>query len=130
MARLSSGSAGFRIVEDTLTPNLERIGPYVRKVTFATMRFYEPQAESYAKLNAPWTDRTTNARNGLIARSGQTGKTHWLVLAHRVPYGIWLETRFAAKNAIIMHTLGEEIGPKVMTTLRGLLDRFPRGGSA
>lgn len=128
MARVSAGAAGFRITEDTLTPNLQKLGAWTDKIVFATMRYHEPQAESYAKLNAPWTDRTTNARNGLIARSGRSGKVHWLVLAHRVPYGIWLETRWAGKYAIIMPTLVDEIGPSVMNTLQGILDRFPAGG--
>lgn len=127
MARVSSGAAGFTIIEDTITPNLERMGPFLRKITFATMRFHEPKAESYAKLNASWTDQTTNARNGLTAKSGQSGSVHWLVLAHRVPYGIYLETRWSARYAIIMPTLVDEIGPSVMHTLQGILDRFPRG---
>lgn len=128
MARVSGGAAGFRLTEDTISPNLAKLGPWANKVCFATLRYHEGRAESYAKLNAPWTDQTTNARNGLTAKSGRTGKTHWLVLAHRVPYGIYLETRWAGRYAIIMPTLIDEIGPSVMQTLQGILDRFPAGG--
>jgi hypothetical protein len=89
------------------------------------MRYYEPKLENYAKLNAPWKDRTSNARNGLAARSGRDSKTHYIVLFHQVPYGIWLETRWSAKYAIIMPTI-DHFGPEVMDTFQKILDRrFP-----
>jgi HK97 gp10 family phage protein len=47
----------------------------------------------YMKANAPWTDRTTDARNGLSSNSRVTGKGGvTLVAFHTVPYGGFLET--------------------------------------
>ncbi len=47
--------------------------------------------EGYAKSHAPWTDRTSHARQslhgGVDVRDGQ----HVLYLSHGMEYGIWLE---------------------------------------
>lgn len=119
--------ARLTLEEDTLTPTLKALPGIIDKIVAATMNYYEPKVENHAKLNAPWTDRTSNARNGLAARSGSTGKTRWIVLFHQVPYGIYLETMQSGKYAIIMPTI-DEFGPKVMDTFQGILDkRFPGG---
>lgn len=91
--------------------------------------------QDYARSHAPWTDRTGNARNGLfaVARSGGGGRNnlgqfqgatqHEIVLYHTVPYGIWLEVRFAGKNAIINPTIQHE-GPRIMSATEKLLQRM------
>lgn len=96
---------------------------FVDKTFRATLAYYEPQIENYARLNAPWKDRTTNARNGLIAQSGKQGSEYYIVLAHRVPYGIWLEVRWSGKYAIIMPTINE-FSPKVIATTNKILEKF------
>lgn len=57
--------------------------------------------ETFANQNAPWTDRTTDARQGLsgepFAENGIVGAS----IVHSVPYGIWLENRFERRYAII-----------------------------
>lgn len=123
-----AGRSGFRLTSDTLTPGIKRLPKSVDKMVAATFKYYEPQVENFARLNAPWTDQTSNARNGLIARYDNDGKTHSITLAHQVPYGIWLEVRFAGKYAIIMPTI-DEYGPRVMGTLQKMLDRYNAGGS-
>ena len=119
------GAKGIRFLmeSDTLTPGIKGLPSFIDKIVGTTMRYYEPQVENYAKMNAPWTDRTTNARNGLIASSGKEGGSHYIVLAHQVPYGIWLEVRWGGKYAIIMPTI-DVYGPKVMSTIQKILDRY------
>lgn len=88
------------------------------------MEFYDSKAEEYMKNNATWTDRTGNARNGLRAQAGhEKGKRHWIDLWHSVPYGIWLEVRFAGKYSIVIPTI-VQYGPKVMGTLNKLFARL------
>jgi hypothetical protein len=73
------------------------------------------------RQNAPWTDQTGNARNGLFAEAKHDwGRTHAIVLYHSVPYGIWLEVRHQGRYAIILPTAKEQ-GMAVMNTLRDLL---------
>lgn len=123
MATKGTGGIRFLLESDTLTPGIRGIPAFVDRIVGTTMRYYEPQVESHAKLNAPWTDRTTNARNGLIASSGKEGDSHYIVLAHQVPYGIWLEVRWGGKYSIIMPTV-DVYGPKVMGTIQKILDRY------
>jgi hypothetical protein len=111
------------ITQDQISPNLERLPDFIDRTIQGALSFQTPQAENYAKKNAPWTDRTTNARNGLKAASGKEQDVHFMVLAHQVSYGIFLETMQAGKFSIIMPTINE-FGPRVMRTLQKILDRF------
>lgn len=121
--------ARLTLAEDTLTPTLKALPRVIDGIIAATLNYYEPKMENHAKLNAPWTDRTSNARNGLAARAGKDSKTRYIVLFHQVPYGIYLETRFSGKYAIIMPTI-DKFGPEVMDTFQKILDkRFPGGPS-
>jgi len=60
--------------------------------------------ESYAKLNAPWTDRTGNARQGLHGGVDTDGDQFVLYLSHGVEYGIWLELAHGGNYAIVRPT--------------------------
>lgn len=117
--------ARLTMEQDTLTPTLKELPHIIDKIISTTTRYYEPRVENWMKVNASWTDRTSNARNGLAARSGKSGKTHWIVAFHQVPYGIWLETRWSGKYAILMPAI-DKFGPEIMDTLQKILDkRFP-----
>lgn len=126
MAR-GRGSARVEMVSDTLTPNLRRLPGWAKDLAKAVTAFYAPQVENYARLNAPWSDQTGNARNGLIARASKENGWYGITLAHSVPYGIWLEVRWAGKYAIILPTV-EAMGPKVMGTFNRGLNRYPATG--
>jgi hypothetical protein len=67
------------------------------------------KAQDYARQNAPWIDRTSNARQGLFSQVEQQGDTVYIHLAHSVDYGKWLELANAGKYAIIMQSLREII---------------------
>lgn len=82
-----------------------------------------PTTENYMKNNAPWTDRTSNARNGLAARAYGGNGEFGIVLYHQVPYGIWLETKYGGRDAIIQPTI-DAMGPEVMARFNRLLERF------
>jgi hypothetical protein len=82
-----------------------------------------PEVENYMRVNAPWTDRTGNARNGLAARAYEEAESVGIVLYHQVSYGIWLEVRWAGRYAIINPTI-EAMGPRVMAAYNDLLGRL------
>lgn len=87
-------------------------------------RYWDGPIETAMKTNAPWTDRTTNARNGLRAAHVAAAKfKHWIIMTHSVEYGIYLERSNDAKYAIIMPTI-RQYAPRVMGTLRKILDRL------
>lgn len=57
--------------------------------------------EAWAKQNAPWTDRTGDARERLHATVEETGPIGKIVLSHGVDYGLWLEIAHSGAYAII-----------------------------
>lgn len=95
---------------------LDRIEPLVHEAISATMAYHATRAVAYAKQNAPWTDRTGNARGGLFSTTESTGNSWRLTIAHSVPYGIWLEVRWNGRYQIIRPTIQNE-GPEVMKTV-------------
>lgn len=69
-------------------------------------------ALDYARANAPWEDRTGDARAGLDVDVRWEGETIVWEMFHSVDYGLYLETRWNGKFAIIMPTL-EMFAPEV-----------------
>jgi hypothetical protein len=63
------------------------------------------EALEYAKANAPWNDRTGQARSGLDTSVEWEGETIVWDLYHQVDYGLPLETIQNGRFAIIMPTL-------------------------
>ena len=53
---------------------------------------WAPIIENWMKRNAPWTDRTANARQGLYTEVQECiNQMVSIILAHGVDYGIYLE---------------------------------------
>lgn len=77
--------------------------------------------ENYAKANAPWTDRTGDARERLHATVEETGPIGTIVLAHGVDYGLWLEIANGGRYAIIAPTI-DVYGPIVMRSLQNMIN--------
>lgn len=111
------------IFKDSLTPALRSGGKKVNEASWAIAQYNAPRVESYMKDNAPWTDRTGNARNGLAARPYRDNNEVGIVLFHQVPYGIYLETRFDGRYAIIQPTI-DTLGPQIMAQYNRILERM------
>lgn len=120
---MGSTQSGFRWDYDKIQPSLksaeQKAQAYMSRVTI----YHALRAEAYARVNAPWTDRTTNARGGLEAQAFNSKDHHEIVLYHTMPYGIWLEVRFAGKYAIITPTIRHE-SVEYFETARELLDQM------
>lgn len=134
MASTAGGSRGrgratLKLSENTLLSGIRSLPGAVNRAAAFVMLKNEAPAENYMKTHAPWTDRTTNARNGLAARyTGSEKGVHEMVLFHQVDYGIWLEVKDDGKYAIILPTI-QEMGPRVMKDLVNILDRIKGEGS-
>lgn len=94
----------FRL-EGNLSSNLQQMGPRIKRAMVASAQYVAPQAESFMKSQAPWTDRSGAARNGLRADVVVATNKVAIVLFHSVPYGVWLEIRFGGKWGIIPATM-------------------------
>jgi hypothetical protein len=101
----SAVSLVWTIPPDKLAGN---IGDYAERLLLAVFdlaQLFAAKIESYAKLHAVWTDRTSNARQGLTARAFKEATAVTLLLFHTVEYGIWLEVANAGRYAIILRSL-------------------------
>lgn len=73
----------------------------------------------YARKNAPWQDRTGDARAGLQSAVTLYNNSLEVDLYHTVEYGLWLEVRWGGRYAIIIPTV-ETMGPRLLEMWRGM----------
>ena len=92
-----------------LATAIERYGDRVIVAVTAVAQRIATVLQEDARANAPWTDRTGEARRGLLgaAERDVAQKLVVIYLSHGpdVAHGEWLELANAGKFAIIMQTL-------------------------
>lgn len=88
-------------------------------MAFEQMQKEAKNIEKYMKANAPWQDRTGNARKGLKTEVEQKGQKITIVLSNTVYYGVYLEQYMEKRFAIIDPTIKAKQG-EVMESLKGL----------
>ncbi len=104
---------------DTLTPGITALALTLEADVNRALLEIATEMEAYAKQNAPWGDRTTNARQGLVTFVEDAIAGGTITLAHTVYYGVYLELHFNGRFAIIMPTI-EEFGPRLMARIGGM----------
>lgn len=107
MARSKGFNASVDFDATSLLTQVKEHDQKVKRLIGSEFIYAEGESVDFAKSHAPWMDQSGNARAGLHAKANPVngGQAFELVLAHSVPYGIWLEVRFSGKYAIIMPTL-------------------------
>lgn len=86
------------------------------------------EGQNHMRTNAPWTDRTGNARQGLFGRAYRNGVSGYVIVYYgTVPYQIWLEVANSGKYKIINPTL-QVMGPRVMANLQGVMGGMRAAG--
>lgn len=81
----------------------------------------EVEVENYMKENAPWRDRTGQARRGLKAETSDTINAVRMELSHSVDYGVYLEYAMELRFAILEPTARLK-GPEIIKGMGGLLN--------
>jgi hypothetical protein len=109
--------------KDNLTPEMKKAPSKIKRAALIAAQSMAPEVENYMKLNAPWKDQTSNARNGLAARAYEEADSIGIVLFHQVSYGVFLETRWGGRYSIINPTI-DVMGPKVMMRFERIMDRI------
>lgn len=118
----------FTFKSNNIGRNLKALPDKIDGYVHAVMDRQSGKALTYMKTNAPWTDRTGNARNGLGSDVGWIPKEeHKITLFHRMWYGVFLETRFAGRFAIILPTI-QKFGPETMKLLDKMFAKLGGGG--
>jgi hypothetical protein len=108
---------------DELEHGLNTFEPRLRSAVGAVMERSKDQAVAHMRTNAPWTDRTGNARSGLDGIVFRQGGGWVMNLFGRAPYQIWLEVKNQGRYAIITPTI-QRWGPRTMAMMTGLIDRL------
>ena len=106
------------IIHDGIGPVLAYMVIHTGVAVTEAMMEGASEVEAYAKANAPWSDRTGAARQGLTADVYEEFGEIVLELSHSVEYGVWLELIQNGNFAIIMPTL-ETLGPKIIMQAAG-----------
>lgn len=110
---------GFEFDGSQVRRNLRTLEPKIDARIGTVLEFQAARGEARMKLDAPWTDRTGAARNGLFTRYGKHGNTHEILFSHSVSYGIWLEIANSGDYQVIMPTV-RVIGRETMKQLDDL----------
>ncbi len=125
-----------------LNPAIKAYGDKVKAAVVAVALFIGAKMENAAKANAPWTDRTANARQGLfyavdsdaggeVSGSASLGGQESgvisvskdivaLYLSHSMTYGVFLETMQAGAFSVILRTMEAHYG-ELMQMLKRIL---------
>jgi len=114
---------GIRWQSNTLSPGVAAFGPKLHLALRGFFEYQETRVQDYMRTNAPWTDRTANARQGLFAKAFSDLDSHGIVCYHTMPYGIWLEVKHNGEYAIIVPTIQHQ-GRQIMGQLNTLLSKM------
>lgn len=107
-----------------LSKNLLLYGAKQRAAIKALADYFAQKMQDEARRNAPWHDRTGNARSGLFALAEQAATdmtTIYLSHGHTVYYGVFLELANGGRYQIIMPTIQRNL-PEIERQLQRLLD--------
>jgi hypothetical protein len=118
---MAAEAISFRWKTD-LSVIAENVAEKKRSIVSALLRLGRvllAQMLDYAKIHAPWTDRTSNARQGLSGAFAPLGTAVAFVLYYTVEYGIWLEVKNGARFGILLRTIREYV-PRILAMLRAL----------
>jgi len=104
---------------DDVNDNMRRWADRRKAAIVALGQTWAAELEGRAKQNAPWTDRTGNARNGLFGQVVVSRDDAVIMLAHSMDYGVWLELCNDGRYAILLPTMNNAI-PRIVRSYRSL----------
>lgn len=98
-------------IED-MQSRMEEYGRRCLRALHSVAEYWAPIIEAQAKQNAPWVDRTGNARQGLRGFAEDLNETSVAIfLTHSVDYGVYLELEYQGRYSIIMPTMEAHYQP-------------------
>lgn len=101
---------------DVVSRNMFEFGEKVEKNAKQAMEDLAKDMQAYAQANAPWQDRTGDARRGLKSHVIHGAGRSTIFLGGSVRYQIWLEIRYGGIYAIILPTL-QRFQPEVVSRI-------------
>lgn len=117
---MPGSSIQWQVAPDILANAIEDHPDQIRTRVSSAMQRNTTRIQARMQANAPWRNRTGEARRRLTAVYSVDGDWLIITLSHGVPYGIWLELKNGGAYAIILPTL-RAVAPEIMDEIRGLL---------
>lgn len=108
--------------EDAFVPLYDQAVANAQLAVRDLLLSYAPRIEAWLKQNAGWTDRTSNARQGLYAQVEEFANGASLIADHSMWYGWFLETQHAGRFSIISPAI-DHFFPQIVEDLRRLFER-------
>lgn len=107
--------------DDMLVDVAEQYSAAIHQAIYQIMRRYSAEIEAWMKSNAAWTDRTSNARQGLYSEvEDVVNQTVTIIFGHTMTYGIFLELANGGRYAIIAPAIDYFL-PKIWADIQILL---------
>ena len=103
-----------------LAADFEEYGERVQGAVAAIGEYLAPVIEAYAKSTTPWTDRTGNARQALVATAEIADDLLTIYLFHGMDYGKWLELANGGAYRVILPALTAHYGELMALAGRAL----------
>lgn len=106
----------------TVAREIEAYGRRVVTAVKALGDYIAQKMQDDARRNAPWQDRTGNARSGLFSLAEMAARDAvaiYLSHGHTVVYGVFLEMAHGQRYAIIMPTIQRNL-PEIERMLKRL----------
>lgn len=113
----------FEYDDSELRKNIKNLDRKINKRVAMVVDRNAAWGQAWARVNAPWTDRTGAARGGLFAFPMSSGGHHEILFTHTPEYGIWLEIANNGKYQIIMPAV-RHTGAHLMGDLKNLLAKL------
>lgn len=108
---------------EALAKAIEQYGDKVLVAVQAVAGRIAAEMQNDARANAPWTDRTGNARSGLFGTAERDAAQKLVViyLSHGpdLDYGVWLELAHGGNFQIIMPTVERHL-PAIKADLQAI----------
>ena len=104
---------------------ISNLGVLSTKTEMGLLMYAQTKAnelESYMKINRPWTDRTSMAKNTLSGRASKIDNGVRITLSYGVDYGIYLERAHEQRFAIIEPTIRIK-GPEVLKGAASIISK-------
>ena len=120
---MPQAKAGIRwsVPPSELAVAIERYGDRVLTAVAGIAQYVATQMQNQAQADAPWTDRTGNARTGIFGTSEAdfAARVVTIYLSHSatLTYPLFLEIGNSGKYAVIMRTMESHYEP-LMQMLR------------
>ena len=110
-----------RTPSDALGTLAEQYADLIQRTVVDICNRFAPDIEAWMKENAPWTDRSGNARQTLWADVAEIARSAVIViLSHGVEYGQYLEWSNGSAYAIVAPAM-DHFAPLIWAAIRQAL---------